>query len=621
MQPIRPMKAEDQPRTIIDAIPALAWSARPDGSAEFFNRRWIEYTGLCTEQARDCAWSVVIHPGDLNTVVDYWRCILDSREPSDIEARLRRFDGEYRWFLFQTSPLRDESGKIVKWYGTNTDIEDRKRAEEELRSCAQTLRLVVDNIPGLIWTTTTAGEVEQVNRQTLDYLGKTLEELKQCPQFIHPDDRERVIARWTAAIESGQPFEITYRLRRADGVYRWFESLGRPLRDGEGRIVRWYNLMTDIEDQKQAEEARRASEHDLKSIIENIPALWCAAPNGDLTYVNQRLLDYTGATLESVVQYGWVNFIHPDDVEPTLQVWAHAVATGQGDQSEYRIRLSDGVYRWFHVVSQPARDSEGRVTRWYGLLIDVDDRKNMEEALRSTQTRLSRATQIAAVGELAASIAHEINQPLAAVMANGHACLRWLSAPSPSLPKARQAAERIVRDAKEAGEVVQRVRALFKRAAPENVALDLNEIICEVLRLLRGEAARRRVGVEADLGKDLALVLGDRVQLQQLLFNLLLNGLEAMDPVVDRSKKLFIRSKRDSPETVLVDVRDYGVGLADPDKVFEAFFTTKESGMGMGLVICRSIVEAHGGRLWIAPCEQPGTTFRFTLPVKTSAGS
>jgi signal transduction histidine kinase len=225
----------------------------------------------------------------------------------------------------------------------------------------------------------------------------------------------------------------------------------------------------------------------------------------------------------------------------------------------------------------------------------------------------TRATQIATVGELAASIAHEINQPLGAVVANGNACLRWLSAQTPNLAKAREAAGRIVRDGKEAGEVVQRIRALFKRASVEKVTLDLNDVIGEVVRLLRGETMRRRVAMETDLQETLPPVAGDRVQLQQLVLNLLLNGVEAMESVIDRPKKILIRSKRDSPETVLVEIQDSGVGLPDPDKVFEAFFTTKKNGMGMGLAICRSIVEVHDGRLWATPGEASGTTFCFTL--------
>jgi hypothetical protein len=259
------------------------------------------------------------------------------------------------------------------------------------------------------------------------------------------------------------------------------------------------------------------------------------------------------------------------------------------------------------------------VIRWYGVLIDIHDQKNTEEALRRTQMRLSRATQIATVGELSASIAHEINQPLAAVVANGHACLHFLSARPPSLAKAYEAAESIVRDSKEAGEVVRRIRALFKREAVEKIMLDLNDIIGEVLRLLAGETTRRRVAVETDLEKDLPPVAGDRVQLQQLVLNLLLNGIEAMDPVLDRPRKLLVRSKRDGPETALIEIEDCGVGLKDPDRVFEAFVTTKKNGMGMGLAICRSIVEAHNGRLWVASEEGRGATFFFTLPLTLSA--
>jgi PAS domain S-box-containing protein len=357
-------------------------------------------------------------------------------------------------------------------------------------------------------------------------------------------------------------------------------------------------------------------------IVETIPGLvWCASPNGDLIHVNQRILDYTGVTLDALAKSGWLGFLHPDDVELTSHIWAYSVATGGLHDVQYRLRRYDGVYRWFHVLGRPMRDAEGFVTRWYGLLIDIDDRKNMEEALRRTQTRLSRATQTATVGELAASIAHEINQPLAAVVASGLACLHFLSAQPPSLAKAYEAAESIVRDGKEAGEVVRRIRALFKRGAVEKAVLDLNDVIGEVLRLLGGEITRRRVAVETDLGKDLPPVTADRVQLQQLVLNLLLNAIEAMDPVLDRPRKLLVRSKNDSPETVLVEVRDWGVGLQNPDRVFEAFVTTKENGMGMGLAICRSIVEAHNGRLWVASGEGPGATFCFTLPLKLSAQS
>jgi hypothetical protein len=245
----------------------------------------------------------------------------------------------------------------------------------------------------------------------------------------------------------------------------------------------------------------------------------------------------------------------------------------------------------------------------------IEAKKRIEETLRRTQTRLSRATQIATVAELAASIAHEISQPLSAVVANGQACTQWLSAEPPNMTNARVAAERIVRDGKDAGEVVRRIRALFKKSALTMVDLDVNNVIDEVLRLIRTEAVKKRVTVETDLEKKLPFVQGDRVQLQQVIFNLLLNGIEAMETVDDRARELQICSKQQDQNTIVVEIRDHGTGLADAEKAFEAFYTTKEKGMGMGLAICRSIVEAHGGHLGITPSRGAGTTFFFTLPL------
>jgi len=607
--------SEDRLRLIIDTIPTLAWSTRPDGMADFFNQRWLDYTGLSAEQALDSRWRVAIHPDDLKSLLGYWQGMISSGEPGETEARLRRSDGEYRWFLFRGCPLRDNSGKVVKWYGVNTDIEDRKRAEEPLRSREQQLRSMLDSIPGLVTTMTPAGDTETVNQQIVAYTGRTPQELKNWSEKIHPEDRASVADRWRRSLETGDPYEADERIRRSDGLYRWFHTRGLPMRDADGRIVRWCLLLTDVEDRKRAEESLQERERDLSMIVETMPGLvWCATPNGELDYVNQRILDYIGTNLQSLAQAGWLNFLHPDDVQPTIKAWSQSVESGEPHDVQYRLRRFDGTYRWFHVLGQPAHDVDGRTTRWYGLLIDIDDRKNMEEALRNTQARLSRAAQTATVGELAASIAHEINQPLAAVVANGHACLRWLSAEPPNLAKAHEAAERIVRDGKDAGEVIRRIRALFKRAMLEKTDLDINEVITEVLRLTRSEVVRKGVAVETELKPDLPSVAGDRVQLQQLLFNLLVNAIEAMDEVADRPKRLFIRSKQQADEGILVEVRDCGPGLAAAEKAFEAFYTTKENGLGMGLAICRSIVEAHRGRLWAESADGTGATFCFTLP-------
>jgi PAS domain S-box-containing protein len=606
-------------RMIVHSIPGLVATMTPQGTLELVNQPVLDYTGLAFEALKDW-WATGLVPEDeLPRVAAEWKQSVDTGCEYGVEHHMRSADGAYRWFHVRGLPLRDNQGMVVRWYCVLTDIEDRKRIEEALRFRERQLRLMVDSIPALISIRTVTGEIEVVNRQCVEYTGMTVDQLKNWPEALHPDDRADTIAQWKYAIENGNPLDTEVRFRRADGVYRWFHARALPLRDTEGRVIRWHTLYVDIEDRKRAEEALRASEHHLRLITETIPALvWRTTPDGEIDYVNRRVLDYAGKPLEDFGNAGWLQLLHPDDVESTIRLWRQNTQTGQSHRVTYRLRRADGAYRWFDVRGEPLRDGEGRVVQWYGICIDMEDSKRIEEALRNTQERLSIASQVATVGELSASIAHEVNQPLTAVVSNGNACLRWLSAQPPNIAKAVEAAQRIVRDGKDAGEVVRRIRALFKRAAHEEVSLNLNEVIGEVLVLLRGETAKQRVIVETDLGQNLAPVTGDRVQLQQLLLNLLLNGIEAMDPVIDHPKRLFIRSKRDGDDAVLVEIQDSGVGLKDPDAVFEAFFTTKANGMGMGLAICRSIVQAHNGRLWAASAEGRGATFCFTLPLQLS---
>jgi PAS domain S-box-containing protein len=608
---------EQQLRLMVDSIPALISIRTATGEVEAVNRQVVDYTGMTVDQLKN--WPEAMHPDHRADTIAQWKYAIESGNPLDTEVRIRRADGVYRWFHCRALPMRDAEGRIIRWHTLYVDIEDRKRAEEALRASEHQLRLMVDSIPALVTIMTPAGDTETVNEQLVAYTGQSPEELKNWPEKVHPEDRARVADRWRRSVETGNPYDAEERVRRADGVYRWFHTRGLPMRDAEGHIVRWCLLLTDIEDRRQAEQALRASEHHLRLMTETIPALvWRTTPDGEIDYVNRRVLEYTGKPIQDFGNNGWLQLLHPDDVDSTIRIWRQNTQTGEPHQVTYRLRRADGAYRWFDVRGEPLRDNDGRVEQWYGICIDVEDRRRTEEALRNTQERLSVASQVATVGELAASIAHEVNQPLTAVVSNGNACLRWLSAQPPNLAKAVEAAERIVRDGKDAGEVVRRIRALFKRAAHEEVPLDLNEVIGEVLGLLRSETAKRRVIVETDLGQDLEPVAGDRVQLQQLILNLLLNGIEAMDPVIDQPKRLFIRSKRESDNAVLVQIQDSGVGLKNPDTVFDAFFTTKENGMGMGLAICRSIVQAHNGRLWAASGEGSGATFYFTLPLQLS---
>jgi formate hydrogenlyase transcriptional activator len=386
-------QAEDILR-VFDAIPTLAWSARSDGSAEFFNRRWLDYTGLSVEQARDWGWTVALHPDDLKGLVDYWRSVLAAREPGEIEARLRRFDGAYRWFLFRATPSFDKDGTVVKWFGTNTDIEDRKRAEEALRATERSLRLIVDTIPGFVCTLSAAGGVEHLNRQTLEYFGKSSEDLKgwTTSDAVHPDDLPRVLEAWSRSVETGQPYALELRQRRADGVYRWFQARALPARDAEGRITGWYMLLTDIDDRKRAEEALTSNEQSLRLIFDSIPGFISThGAAGEIEVINRQTLEYFGKTAEELKKWATGDAVHPDDVPRMIDAWKRAIETGQPVELEHRSRGADGVYRWFLLRGRPQRDAEGRVVRWYNLVTDIDDRKRAEGELERAFEEIAKS--------------------------------------------------------------------------------------------------------------------------------------------------------------------------------------------------------------------------------------
>jgi PAS domain S-box-containing protein len=654
-------------RELTETIPQMLWSAEEDGTVNYCNQRTLDYTGMSAEEVRGSGWLTAVHPDDVEMATHDWLGSVTSGEAFHCEFRFRRAPNGYRWCISNAVPLRDLEGKVIRWFGTVIDLHDWREAQQALHAiqtrqvavradvslafgqeesleailheCAESIVRHLDAAFARIWTLSRDGRMLELRSSAGLYthvngahsripigqlkIGAIAREQKHVlSNDIVNDPR---ISDKTWAANEGMSSFAGYPLlvgTRTLGVMAMFSR--KPLTTGTAEtLASIADLIAHGIERKHAEGRLRASERELSLIIETIPGLvWCAAADGELNYLNRRILDYTGTSSDAWARLGWTNLLHPEDAEPTVRAWSSAVATGQSFETQCRLRRFDGVYRWFQVLGQPAHDDQGVVNRWYGLLLDIDDRKNTEEDLRKAQAQLMRATQVATIAELSASIAHEINQPLAAVVASGHACLRFLAAHPANLADAREAAESIVRDGKDIGEVVRRIRALFKRTNLEKSLVDVNDVIGEVLRLVDGEITKRRILVETDLCKDAPLVSVDRVQLQQLILNLLLNGMEAMDPVHDRPRKLWIGCRLENSSQMLIEVRDQGVGLKDhPDKLFDAFFTTKENGMGMGLAICRSIVEAHNGRLWAAPREGSGATFCFTLPVKASGAS
>jgi len=363
---------------------------------------------------------------------------------------------------------------------------------------------------------------------------------------------------------------------------------------------------------------QQQSEDRLRLVIDTIPAhVWSTRPDGSVDFINRRWLETTGLTMEDALGWDWGSVVHPDDLARYVDEWRAALAAGEPTESEVRLRRADGEYRWWLTRNVPLRDELGNIVKWYGTAIDIEERHRAEEALREAQANLARVSRVTTMGELTASLAHEVNQPIAAAYTNANTCLRWLAADTPNVEEARAAAMRIVKDGKRAGEIISRIRLLFKKGTSQHEFVDVNEVIGEMIVLLRGETARYSISVRTELAADLPQVMGDRVQLQQVMMNLIMNSIDAMKDV-DGTRELVIKSQRAENEELLVCVSDSGVGLPpqQTDQIFNAFFSTKPHGTGMGLRISRSILESHGGRLWAADNSSRGASFYFTLPTK-----
>jgi PAS domain S-box-containing protein len=385
----------DQFRDFINAVPTLAWSARPDGQAETFNRRWLEYTGITEQEARGSGWTVAIHPYDVSRIVDGFNDVLRSGQPFEAEGRLRRFDGAFRRFMFRATPIRDAAGRIFKWYGIKIDVEDRTRAEDALRVSEHNLQLIVDTIPGLIAIMSADGAVESVNRQILDYFGRSLEDLKQwdSTDAIHPEDRSAAVSAWQRAIHTGTPYEFEHRLRRVDGVYRWFQSRGFPLRDPNGRLLRWYNLLTDIDERKQTEDKLRRSEADLlEAQAMSGTGSWRHNLVTGLLTISQGVHRIRGVSDDSApltIEF-FFDTMHPEDKARVRSTYETAQENGTEFVADYRIVVPDGTIKYLHTVGHPVVNAAGHVVEFVGTGIDVTEQRLATERLEKAFGEIKR---------------------------------------------------------------------------------------------------------------------------------------------------------------------------------------------------------------------------------------
>ena len=606
---------------LLHRLPVSTWTLNPDGTPDFVNQVWLDYSGQTLDFVRSHpeAWMTAVHPEDREMAArTFWEGVHSGQGFAFETRSLRAKDGVYRWHLNQAVVLRDSEGKVLKFVGTTTDIDDQKRAEVALIGREHDLKLIIDTIPTLSWCNRTDGSNEFLSKSWHEYTGVPPEEAHGWGWQVtfHPEDLPPLMNRWGEMLASGEPGEIEARLRRWDGTYRWFLIRAEPFRDESGTVVRWYGTSTDIEDRKRGEEALRESEQSFRLILDGIAGLVAImSATGEIEVVNRQVLEYFGRTTEQLKDWSTGNEVHPNDLADVYAAWVCSLETKCVYDVDHRLRRADGVYRWFHARGLPLCDSEGHVLRWYVLLTDIDDRNRAEEALRQALSDLARINRVTTMGELAASLAHEISQPISGAITNANVCLRKLGNDKPDLDEVRAAVTRFERDARRAAEIIARIRSQFEKGSVNQETFGVSEMIRETVALLRDEATRYNISVRTELAADLPQIVGDRVQLQQVAMNLIVNSIEAMKEL-DGIREMVIKAQLAENERILVSVSDTGPGFP-PDRaeqIFDPFFTTKPHGTGMGLRISRSIIESHGGRLWAEGASGRGATFHLNLP-------
>src|SRR6266446_3730755 len=659
---------ENELSRVVNALPGFVWSAAADGSVDFLNQRWCDYTGVSLEGARGSGWQTAIHPDDAAQLLDYWRSLLESGQPGDFEARLRRFDGTFRWFLIRAVPLRDATGNLVKWYGQNTDIEDRKRAEALLAGEKRLLEMVagghsmsgiLEALCQLVESTASGCYCSVV---LVDPSGTRLEHgaapslpasfitsiigrpvnVDSGPCAMASYLNEQVIAadltsetRWAAyewcpmalahGLKACWSTPISSTAGKVLGAFAiYYDEPRTPTPLHQSLIEQFTHIASIAVERAQSDAALKRSQTFLAEAqrLSSTGSFSWRVATDEITWSEQLYRIYEFDQGVRMTHDLIATRIHPEDIPSATERMGLALNDGSDCEDDYRLQMLDGSVKHVHPVAHATRDQDGRL-EYIGAVQDVTERRLSEEALGRARSELAHVARVTSLGALTASIAHEVNQPLSGIITNASTCLRMLAADPPNIDGASETARRTIRDGNRASAVIARLRALFGKKDTPNELVDLNEAAREVIALSSSELRRNGVIVESALADGLGGVTGDRIQLQQVILNLLLNASDAMSEIDSRPRQLLIMTEQDGGNRVRLSVRDTGVGF-DPegvDRLFEAFYTTKSSGMGMGLSISRSIIENHHGRLWAALNDGPGATFSFSVPCTPAAAT
>ncbi len=599
-------RAEDEIRVLVDAIPQLVWMTRPDGSAEYCNQRWRDYSGMTFQQAQGDGWLQATHPDDQQPNLVVWQRAVQTGRPYEVELRLRHgTTGDYRWFLVRAEPFTDAQGQIVKWFGTCTDIEEQKRAEQQLKTSEENLRVLAETLPQLVWTTGPDNRLDYCNQRYCEYTHAAFEQLQGhgWRQFLHPEDAERVMPLRYQTLETGEPFESECRLRNGQtGTYRWFLARGTPVRDETGQIVKWFGTNTDIEDQKRIEEALRQSQERIRALTDsNIIGITTAEVEGEvLVEANDAWLHMTGYSREDVRSRTLTRarITLPEDAPLFERALQEVTTRGQHTPFETELVCKDGS-RLPVLVGGVLFQEQPR--QMVGFALDNSARKELE---RRKDAFIGMAS-------------HELRNPLTALKLQTSLLQRQLAkqgiqASVPALSRMEIQINSITRLVEELLDVskIQAGRLEYRQET-----VDLDALLGEIADTMQQSHPSHRILVH---GAVRASLLGDRDRLGQVITNLLENAIkyapDAQTVEIDLSA---------SPETVTIRVRDHGLGIPreQRDKIFERFYRAADPrqrvipGLGMGLYIVAEIVKRHGGTITVDSAVGKGSTFTVTLPL------
>ncbi|MBP1093766.1 PAS domain-containing protein [Bradyrhizobium diazoefficiens] len=625
-------ESEYKLRQIIETVPGLIWSTAPDGEPTHLNQRLLDYSGMQFEDYLHGGWKALVHPDDFPGTASAFNHAIQTGTSYQTVHRLRRADGEFRWYHVRGEPLRDRQGRIIQWYGLSVDIDEAKKAEDRLRRSeahlAEAQRLSHTGASAYNATT-----ILYWSEETYRIFGFDPRDGIPCQeavwQRIHPDDRSRVRAEVEQAQNGKGGFSSEFRIVLPDGTVKYLESIRQPVFSTNGELIEVIATQIDVTERKLAVEALRKSEAKFRDYAETASDwFWEIGPDYKFTLLTENAF---GAPAAHMLGAAWWDHAFDLETEPEKWrlVWATLDSRKPFRDFVYCSVDGSGAPMYVKVSGKPVFDANGEFRGYRGTGTDVTalrtveaEARENERRYREVQLELEHANRVATTGQLTASITHEVNQPITAAVTYALAARRFINAEPPNLREVDDALSLIVKEGNRAGEVVGRIRALIKKAPARKDAVEINDAILEVIALTRAEAANNGVSVRTQLAEGLPRVQGDRVQLQQVLLNLIINAVEAMRDVGEDERELLI-STRSEPDGVSVEVRDSGPGFvpADLDRLFEAFYTTKSSGLGLGLSICRSIIEAHNGRLWASPNVPRGAVFHFIAPAHPAASS